>query len=338
MNIMIWNIRGFRASKPRLHQLIHEHRLNILVIIEPKHTSDTISRYALEFGFSNSYASTSESIWFFWRNSHFELVTVQDEEQVVHFTLTYRPLQYTFVLSAVYGNHTPSLRQSLWSSLCTFSANSTLPWVFGGDFNTFRSLSDHEGRSRPSLSVLQDFNDCIEACALMSPPFHGSRFTRSDGRGLGRVRRRLDWLFLNTGFHDKFEDIQLTHLPRITSDHTPLLLKCRNITATSHRSFRFLDSWLLHPDFYTYMRDAWASYPTTGGMHGFYTKLFKFKKDVQQWNKDIFGNIFSRVQQAEVLLTRVEERWDTQPTEANRMEYNRAKADFLQASSYEMHF
>lgn len=86
------------------------------------------------------------------------------------------------------------------------------------------------------------------------------------------------------------------------------------------------------------MHAAWTSYPTTGGMYGFYTKLFKFKKDVQRWNKEIFGNIFSKVQQAEVLLTRAEQRWDMQSTEENRTEYHRAKAEYLQDSSYELHF
>lgn len=258
--------------------------------------------------------------------------------QVIHFTLLYRPLQYNFVLSAVYGNHTSSLRRSLWASLCTFSEESDLPWVLGGNFNTFRSISDHEGRSQPSLTALHDFNDCIESCGLMTPQFHGSKFTWTDGRGLGRVCRRLDWLFLNTAFHDKFDDLQLTHLPRIASDHTPLLLLCRISPPPTRRSFQFLDSWLLHPDFHNYMQAAWTSYPTTGGMYCFYSKLFKLKKDVQRWNKEIFGNIFSNVQQAEINLTRAENLWDTNPTDETRTEYHRAKVEYLQASSYELHF
>lgn len=266
------------------------------------------------------------------------MLAMQDQDQIVHFTLLFRPLQLTFVLSVVYAKHSPLLRRPLWQSICDFSATSTLPWMIGGDFNTFRTLDDHDGRSNPSLTTLQDFNDCIETCSLMDPPFTGSRYIWVDGRGLGRVRRRLDWLFLNSSFHDIFNDMQLQHLPRVTSDHTPLLFICRINTVEGRRSLCFLDSWLLHPDFHTYIQNAWASYPTTGGMYGFYSKLFRLKKDIQRWNKEIFGNIFSNVKQAEENLTRVESSSEDAPNEATREEYHRAKAVYLNAANYELHF
>lgn len=151
-----------RASLPRLRNLIREHKLTLLALIEPKHIPSHIMRYGLRLSFSQNLVSQSERIWFFWRDHEFSMLAVQDTGQVVHLTMQSLSMQYTFVLSLVYGHHTPPQRQLLWQSMRDFHAISQLPWIVGGDFNTFRSLDDHSGRSSPSLSALQDFNECIE--------------------------------------------------------------------------------------------------------------------------------------------------------------------------------
>lgn len=172
----------------------------------------------------------------------------------------------------------------------------------------------------------------------MAPSFHGTRFTWADGRGLGRVRRRLDWVFVNSLIHDRFEDFKLSHLPRVASDHTPLLLQCRISSTMPHHAFRFLDAWLLHSEFPAYVQHAWQSYPTTGGMRGFYDKLFALKKDIQRWNKDVFGNIFRNLKHAESLLSQAKARWDDDPSQETRQAFHKAKADYFLASNYELHF
>lgn len=336
MNAIVWNIRGMHASLPRLKQLIHEHRSHFLALLEPKHAPSSIHGFALQLGFSQSYSSRSERIWFSWRDTEFRLLTTQDQDQVVHFILQSLTLQWTFVLSVVYAKHTPLQRRRLWRSLCDFAESCQIPWMVGDDFNTFRTIEDHSGRSTPSLAALQDFNDCIETCSLMTPPHQGSRFTWAGGRGLGRIRHRLDWIFINSAFQDVFEVIHLSHLPRVTSDHMPLLFLCRQSVSSGRRSFRFLDAWLHHSDFHSYMQQAWLSYPTTGGMHGFYKKLFSFKRDIQRWNKDIFGNIFSNLKHAEAQINHAEAALDSHLTAETREEYHISKAEYLRASTYEL--
>lgn len=338
MNILVWNIRGMRASLPRLKHLITEQRLHLLALLEPKHTPSSICRFMLQLGFTHSYASNSHRIWFFWRDAEFQLLATQDQGQVVHFTLQSITLQWKFVFSVVYANTTPIQRRPLWQALSDFACSCTLPWLVGGDFNTFRALADHHGRSVPSLAALQDFNDCIEQCSLMDPPHQGSRFTWADGRGLGRICRRLDWLFINSTFQDSFTSLQLSHLPRVASDHMPILFLCRRQGGPIRRTFRFLDPWLHHSDFHNYMKQAWLSYPTTGGMYGFYNKLRSFKKDIQRWNIDIFGNIFNNLKYAETQLNHAEAALDAQPTEEHRVAYHKAKAEYLQASAAELRF
>lgn len=108
--------------------------------------------------------------------------------------------------------------------------------------------------------------------------------------------------------------------------------------AAGRCSFRFLDAWLSHPDFHAYVKEAWLSYPTTGGMYGFYNKLLRLKHDIQRWNKNIFSNIFMRVERAEANVRRAEATWDQALTETNRSLYHQAKDEYIQASKYELHF
>lgn len=357
MNIMAWNIQGLTTSFARLNHLVRVHKLYLLALIEPKHPLHSITRYGMDLGFSDSHASGSGKIWVYWQSHALRLLSFQDDGQILHLQFNHTSLNIVFTCSMVYAGHTVLLRRQLWAFMRSYSQQIQCPWLICGDFNTFRSLEDHMGRSQPSLSMLQDFNDCIEDCSLMSPSFHGPRYTWTDGRGLGLVKRRLDWVFMNSPFHDVFDDLRLTHLPRVSSDHTPLLIIFGKTRASGHQPFRFLDAWLAHPDFHAYVANAWNSYPTTGGMHGFYIKLsrlrrtskhgiktflgmcglyrilFTLKKDLRWWNKDLFGNIFDAASDAEARVVSTEAQYDNNPTEGNRTKYHEAKAVLLQVQN-----
>lgn len=237
MNIMVWSIRGLRTLFAHLHHLVHVHKLNLLALIEPKHPSVSITRFGLDLGFAQSHASSSGKIWLYWRQEIFRLVDVQDANQVLHLQFCSSPLNLNFTCSVVYAQHTILLQRQLWQALREYSQQMATPWLVCGDFNTFRTLDNHPGRSQPMLSALQDFNDCIEYCALMDLPFHGTRYTWTDGHGLGQVWRRLDWIFINSLFQDAFDKLSLTHLPRISSGHTPLFLICDKLWDIGRRKF-----------------------------------------------------------------------------------------------------
>ncbi|GAA0169741.1 hypothetical protein LIER_24155 [Lithospermum erythrorhizon] len=66
------------------------------------------------------------------------------------------------------------------------------------------------------------------------------------------------------------------HLARTGSDHAPLLIDCRGFSEASKSSFRFRNMWLHHQEFMQIL-----------------------KATLKQWNHDTFGNVFSKVEQAE---------------------------------------
>lgn len=250
MKCLLWNVRGIRSSFHTLLSLIRKHNVHLLVIIEPKLRSSALQSYQLQFGFSNAISVCNDQMWFFWKDTF--LARESDDYGSQHHSVKFqwRITGQCFWFTGVHWKHTLLQRRILWDELRHFYSSLDIPWLIGGDFNTFRTLDEHKGRSQPSLHTLQDFNDFILRCQLHEIQFQGSSFTWTDGRGLGRVWRRLDRLFNSDSLIDLFPYMQVQHLSRATSDHSPLLLTCGLDIPRTPSRFRYLDVWATHVDCY----------------------------------------------------------------------------------------
>ena len=81
----------------------------------------------------------------------------------------------------------------------------------------------------------------------------------------------------------------MTHLPRIFSDHCPILLELtRPLPTATDKPFRFHTMWLHHPDFPNVVRKTWE--PNLN----LQTAIKSFMDNAKQWNKSVFGNIFAQ--------------------------------------------
>lgn len=175
---------------------------------------------------------------------------------------------------------------------------------------------------------MEDFNDCVSTCSLIDLPFDGPLYTWTSGRGLGIVRRRLDRMLCPESYNHFFPNLRVRHLPRLTSDHAPLLLRSLPSDFRGPKSFCFQNMWVEHAEFYSFVKTSWDSYPTVGGMRGLYNKLHQLKKDLQDWNKSVFGNIFDQVHHLEQELQRCEACFDANPSPETRMKYHVAQAQY----------
>jgi hypothetical protein len=93
------------------------------------------------------------------------------------------------------------------------------------------------------------------------------------------VRWRLD-----------FQDGSVEVLPRMHSDHSPLLLRCcPNPNLIINKPFRFEAAWIYHPQFAQVVDEAWRK-----GSPIFTSSLGHVREDAQRFNREVFGNIFWR--------------------------------------------
>ncbi|XP_061364399.1 uncharacterized protein LOC133307860 [Gastrolobium bilobum] len=106
---------------------------------------------------------------------------------------------------------------------------------------------------------------------------------------LDRVFKKLDRVCANILWRLKFDDAAIQVLPRILSDHNPLLLSMKNhMQGWSDRPFRFMASWMDHQGFGSLIEDKWYSYIEVNLM------LSNFTPHLKRWNRDVYGNSNNR--------------------------------------------
>lgn len=113
----------------------------------------------------------------------------------------------------------------------------------------------------------EEFVVTMQNCDLLDLSFQGPKFTWTSKRKTNPILERLDRGWGNPKWFTTFSNSCLWHLPRITSDHCPLLIQLNlPIPSLGVKPFRFEPMWLLHENFCPYTSQHW---PITGATHCF---------------------------------------------------------------------
>lgn len=333
MQILIWNIRGLGASSKQkiLHSMCKEFRPEILVILEPFVRLDA-SFMCRRFGFQSVVANISNKIWCF-STTNTNVEVLQDHPQFLHLNIFSQRLDKTFQGTFIYASCNRVERKLLWSELRLLSTSAG-PWLVGGDFNATLAASESFGGAAQRPGPSDDFNDMILDCGLSDAGFEGEPFTWTNNR----VWKRLDRVLLSSTWADLFECTRVSHLPRRSSDHHPLLIKTSNPQGRKKSSFRFQNMWTKHHQFLSVIEESWKQSTSSIGMIKIQQKLLRVKKALKGWNWTVFGNIFKMVERTKQAATDAEKKFDQNPCAANATELNKCNASLTHALTLEAAF
>lgn len=119
-----------------------------------------------------------------------------------------------------------------------------------GDLNDYRSSDEKIGGTHDD-NRCGLFNDRLSDCELDDLRATGPIFTWWGPMiGSRRVRVKLDRAVASNEWKFAFPESQASVLPRLESDHHPILLStCRAWLRSGKKPFRFQAAWLLHKDF-----------------------------------------------------------------------------------------
>ncbi|CAN1315862.1 hypothetical protein LINPERPRIM_LOCUS29860 [Linum perenne] len=81
-------------------------------------------------------------------------------------------------------------------------------------------MDDRQGGAEFNASRCRAFNNCLDDCDLIDLGFSGPKFTWFHGQ----KKRRLDRVVFNAAWMSAFPGSSVLHLPRIRSDHRPILI------------------------------------------------------------------------------------------------------------------
>ena len=156
-----------------------------------------------------------------------------------------------------YGSAYREFKVDFIAELHDTLSNASYPIMIFGDFNLIRN-----DREKSSGLVNQQtaflFNDWINRWALMEISISNRVFTWSNNQ-VSPVFAVLDRVFISVNWDTHFPFSTLVALPRVGSDHTPLVLDTGARAPTTPKPFRFEKWWLSQPDFHQMVVEAWNS-------------------------------------------------------------------------------
>uniref|UniRef100_A0A453Q9V0 Endonuclease/exonuclease/phosphatase domain-containing protein n=1 Tax=Aegilops tauschii subsp. strangulata TaxID=200361 RepID=A0A453Q9V0_AEGTS len=189
-------------------------------------------------------------------------------------------------LVAIYGTSYNELKLEFFAELHEVMDGLTYPVLLGGDFNLVRSTADkNNGIINNQFTYL--FNDWINKWCLMEINVANRKFTWSNNQD-DPIFATIDRIFVSLNWDAHFPLSMVTALPRVGSDHTPLVLDTGAWRVTSPRIFRFEKWWLDHPNLKKMVIDTWnTSVPGKTAMDIWMNKGKLFRKKARGWSINI---------------------------------------------------
>ena len=233
------------------------------------------------------------------------------EAQIVTIVTIYSPCDINSKRSL--WDTVKQLRQSMVGGL----------WCILGDFNSIRRPDERYTSAQTSAedSSSREFNEWIQELEVVEVPWLGRSFTWY--RPNGTSRSRLDRFLVSHEWLDRWPNSTQVTLARNFSDHCPIVLRSNEID-WGPKPFRILDCWLLDRSFKETVYHSWTSYQQPGwGGFILKEKIKNLKNSLKRWNRDQFGDTFTRVKKIESELNKLEE--DTSQRELSQHEIQKRK-------------
>ncbi|KAK9990872.1 hypothetical protein SO802_025857 [Lithocarpus litseifolius] len=272
MNILLWNCRGALNADftRRIYEMAVNHYPSIMVLTETRVGGERAARIIEKLPFDGSF--TTETIGYA-------------------------------------GGPLASLEEGGGGAQVAQLHN--LPWLMMGDFNEILSGEDKLGGRQINLNRALEFKDCIDACNFLDLGVSGPKYTWSNPRQISKlILERIDRCFANPSWRMLFPEASVTHLPRVFSDHSPILLELlRPPTINPNKPFRFQAMWIHHPDFHAVVKTVWDMDPPLP------SAIDNFTEKAKKWNREVFGNLFARKKRVLARLYGVQKAMSNNPND-----------------------
>ncbi|KAK9949956.1 hypothetical protein M0R45_005463 [Rubus argutus] len=261
MKILYWNLRGIAnvATQDAIKEFVRAHNPEVLCIAEPFVALDSIPvsfwhSLGMRVVCTNDRGSLLPNLWVFCKLSLIPWIRVlfTSDQQI--------SLQVMFdgvncFLSAVYARTIMAGRRKLWEDITDVKGRFvTGPWLVFGDFNAVLGAHEKKGGASICRRSCEEFQAMSDVCELVHVDTKGAEFTWVRRRGLrGNVELRLDRCLANLDWMDVWDQFDCCTLPRICSDHNPLLMSFSKISGPHFSLFRFRKMWIEHRDFMSFV-------------------------------------------------------------------------------------
>ncbi|XP_028094700.1 uncharacterized protein LOC114294749 [Camellia sinensis] len=303
MKLLSWNIRGLGRpeKKKRIKAVIKERKVDMVMLQETKRAN--ISNQCVksiwpydQVAYMNVDADGSAGgLLCVWKPEVFSLADCCCNRSFIILSSTlFNSLNCVIV--NVYALNDVSARRSLWVSLINLKVVFPKPWCIGGDFNEIKSIDERKVCIRRDKGMV-DFCNFISCLELMDFPMLERKFTWCNSLE-GERWSRLDRFLVGPEWLVWFR-FKLWGLHRFISNHCPIIL-IEDDRNWGPKPFRFINAGASHPSFLNQVKKVWEGTQVDGWVgYKLKIKLQALKQSLRQWNSEVFGNMDSKLKQAE---------------------------------------
>ncbi|KAH0717174.1 hypothetical protein KY285_013205 [Solanum tuberosum] len=288
-----------QGSLERLQSLKKIHHTSIIAILEPFADKNHINNYRIMLNMDNAISNDNGKIWLFWTNDITYTLAECDDQQITGD----RMLQ----ISTDNG-----------------------PWCTIGDFNVITSTEEKKGGVPYNMNKSLEFISVIEACGLVDLGYSGQHFTWCNQRAeQARVWKRLDKAMVNDKWLEIMPQTNISHLPSVGSDHTPLLMEMTVNDNQGIKYFKFLQCWVDNDSFMDTVTSYWNKEVHGNPMWRWNQKMKKLTTTISAWSKKEFGDIYSKVKEFEERVKVAEDELINNNIETNRQNLHYINATYI---------
>lgn len=324
MIVLFWNIRGLGndPSRNMLAEIQRVYKPDIVAIAEPKILRSNLrARFwrKLNLTFLDENAREGglrPNLWIVYNSNLLAIPTVvykDDQLMVIKIITSKGVLHYGFVHAA----NLYVVRRRLWMAILELRLNNI---CFMGDFNAIFGPDEQFSQCCLSRVSCDEFRQCVLDAGLIDLETTGPFLTWRCSHSSRILMSRLDRALASEDFISFWNSVSVLVLPRVHSDHHPLILKCQEGPAEVLKPFRFQNFWTSHKEYVNVVSESRNYFmPARDPISMCIRKLKRLKVRLKEWNTQTFGNIFVRLEVQRQELVQVQSRDHSLSEEAEHM-------------------
>ncbi|XP_026410856.1 uncharacterized protein LOC113306089 [Papaver somniferum] len=227
-----------------------------------------------------------------WNNLNIQVLT--QSQSFIHVLVTPPALEQPWLCTGIYGPPHPAARSDFWQDFPIIFPNITnsTSWLLIGDFNEVKNQSEKKGGRQVNYSETQPFLTMIDQMGFINLRFRGDPYTWTNNQqGQDNILERLDRALATPYWRMANPHAVVTRLPRIASDHAPILLRTKAIEWQGQKNYKFEHLWLTHPHLNQVVTSAWTQQSDVESALNLQLKLITTGQTLMDWNKDTFGHL-----------------------------------------------
>jgi hypothetical protein len=216
----------------------------------------------------------------------FDLISHEIKDYSVSVLVRHKALDVVIRFINVYGSSYEEEKDLFISELHTLFSTFQGHTIIGGDFNLVRFQED-KSNGVIDHKWSDKFNAWVEIWSLLEVKLSCRKFTWGNNQD-NLIMSTIDRFFCNPEVDSIFPLASIRALPRLASDHTPIIWDAGLSSIPAPSGYKFEKWWLMREEFKEVVSKSWNA-PTRGSssIDIWQTKIRRLRQVTKGWNSNI---------------------------------------------------